>query len=400
MFDRHTSQNIFALISKFLGALYSNWRAKLIGMASDGENTMTAHQIDIVVKSSAKGIEDGHWINFLNAFSVFLRSQDNLIISMNVKCPKKTNRWVHLGRLLTFYKAHYRKLITYTREKRPEMLPSDEWWVVTFSVSPVIDTINVTLALLQKRSLRIAQQEDHIHALIEALTSMFHIEIEQSDDTGAQYVAFHSMRVHINDIIAHIEDQGSLARASYERLDEAAKKAVVRQITVYAMILVDGLDGVKAERDGANRGLEQNAPPVLPSQLVRLRHGVFLQDVLDPYREHISKHWKIDNIDGIEADHRDLLKAYNAEETQREIIDKYTVATDFNEAWDCVSNRFHQLQSFCGGLATVFANTTSVESDFSILKWEMDDNRTNMMHLSLEGIFQAKRRAKLQSLML
>ncbi|ETM52682.1 hypothetical protein PPTG_19646 [Phytophthora nicotianae INRA-310] len=254
------------------------------------------------------------------------------------------------------------------------MLPSDEWWVVTFSVSPAIDTINVTLALLQKRSLLIAQQEDHIHALIEALTSMFHIEIEQSGDTGAEYVAFHSMRVHINDIIAHIEDQGSLARACYERLDEAAKKAVVRQIA--------------------------DAPPVLPSQLVRLRHGVFLRDVLDPYREHISKHWKIDNVDGIEANHRDLLKAYNADETLREIIDKHTVAIDFNEAWDSVSNRFHQLRSFCGGLATVFANTTSVDSDFSILKWEMDDNRTSMMHLSLEGIFQAKQRVKLQLLVL
>jgi hypothetical protein len=49
-------------------------------------------------------------------------------------------------------------------------------------------------------------------------------------------------------------------------------------------------------------------------------------------------------------------------------------------------------------LATVFANTTSVESDFSILKWEMDENRTSLMHLSLEGIFQAKQRSMLQAL--
>jgi len=41
----------------------------------------------------------------------------------------------------------------------------------------------------------------------------------------------------------------------------------------------------------------------------------------------------------------------------------------------------------------VFANTTSVESDFSILKWEMDENRTCFMHLSLKGVFQAKQRA-------
>jgi hypothetical protein len=44
-------------------------------------------------------------------------------------------------------------------------------------------------------------------------------------------------------------------------------------------------------------------------------------------------------------------------------------------------------------LATVFANRTSVESDFSILKWEMDEFRTSLMHLSLEGVFQSQQMA-------
>jgi hypothetical protein len=41
MFERHTTFNIFNMISKFMDALYSKWRAKLIGMSTDGENTMT-----------------------------------------------------------------------------------------------------------------------------------------------------------------------------------------------------------------------------------------------------------------------------------------------------------------------------------------------------------------------
>jgi hypothetical protein len=40
----------------------------------------------------------------------------------------------------------------------------------------------------------------------------------------------------------------------------------------------------------------------------------------------------------------------------------------------------------------MLANTTSVESDFSILKWELGENCTSLMHLSLEGIFEAKQR--------
>jgi hypothetical protein len=35
-----------------------------------------------------------------------------------------------------------------------------------------------------------------------------------------------------------------------------------------------------------------------------------------------------------------------------------------------------------------FPKTTSVESDFSILKWEKDDNRASMIDLMLERIFQ------------
>ncbi len=46
----------------------------------------------------------------------------------------------------------------------------------------------------------------------------------------------------------------------------------------------------------------------------------------------------------------------------------------------------------------MFTNTTSVESNFSILKWEMDENRTYLMHLSLEGVFQAKQWALMETL--
>jgi hypothetical protein len=56
------------------------------------------------------------------------------------------------------------------------------------------------------------------------------------------------------------------------------------------------------------------------------------------------------------------------------------------------------MRAFVGGLATVFANTTSIESHFSILKWEMHENWTSLMHLSLEGIFQAKQRSMLHAL--
>jgi hypothetical protein len=46
----------------------------------------------------------------------------------------------------------------------------------------------------------------------------------------------------------------------------------------------------------------------------------------------------------------------------------------------------------------VFANTASVESDFSVLKWEMDEFRSSMASLTLEGVLQSKQRTLLSSL--
>ncbi len=169
-----------------------------------------------------------------------------------------------------------------------------------------------------------------------------------------------------------------------------AQKMVITEIATYAMMLIVSLNGVKAEHNNTNEGLDLDVPPVLPGLLVKLRHGTFVQKVLNPYREHLTKFWLPQNIDQIEADHCALLKAYNTDNVLRIAIDSHGVVTTFNDAWGCAPGRYEHLRSFCGGLATMFANTTLIKSDFSILKWEMDANHTALMHLSLEGIFQAK----------
>jgi hypothetical protein len=54
------------------------------------------------------------------------------------------------------------------------------------------------------------------------------------------------------------------------------------------MALITGLQPVKPERNDDNRMLDNDAPPLLPAQLVKLRHGVFLKDVLDSFWQHVS----------------------------------------------------------------------------------------------------------------
>ncbi len=110
-----------------------------------------------------------------------MHAQDNLIIAMNVKCPKKTNCWAHVGRLLNFYTSYRRPLLEYTKDNWPNLMSSDQWWIITYAVAPAIDSINVTLAQLQARSMLITQQETLVHNLLDTIIAMFDIKYGDVD---------------------------------------------------------------------------------------------------------------------------------------------------------------------------------------------------------------------------
>jgi hypothetical protein len=44
----------------------------------------------------------------------------------------------------------------------------------------------------------------------------------------------------------------------------------------------------------------------------------------------------------------------------------------------------------CGVIMTLFPGTSTVESDFSILRWEKDAFRESLLDFGSEGVLQAK----------
>jgi hypothetical protein len=50
MFERHTAENMFNTVIKFLDALYGRWRDKLIRMSSDRKNTMISCHFGFVTR--------------------------------------------------------------------------------------------------------------------------------------------------------------------------------------------------------------------------------------------------------------------------------------------------------------------------------------------------------------
>jgi hypothetical protein len=140
-----------------------------------------------------------------------------------------------------------------------------------------------------------------VQNLFGTIIAMFEIEIGDADGGKAReddaYVQQGSLCISAVAIVNHIENQSSFTRDCYERFEATDQQDVINHIAMDTMVLIVGLQSVKVERDGDNRALDKDALPVLPSELVKLRHGVCLKDVLDPFRQHISSFWSEENVD-------------------------------------------------------------------------------------------------------
>ena len=146
---------------------------------------------------------------------------------------------------------------------------------------------------------------------------------KRGDDDEAEYVSVGSMRIDVAGIESHIRDQGSAAGECCDRLEANDQKSVIKEIATYAIMLVEGLMGVKAERDENNLPLDHDAPPVIPQQLVKLHPSKFIQDVLNAYRDRLEKFWTPEPVEEIEANHRDLIKMYHDDDAMRNAIDNH-----------------------------------------------------------------------------
>jgi hypothetical protein len=81
----------------------------------------------------------------------------------------------------------------------------------------------------------------------------------------------------------------------------------------------------------------------MPAQLVSMRPGAFVKDVVNVFRAQLSRFWDEQMIDKIEDGHRELFRMYNSDTNLQSIISKHTAHTTFNEAWDSLPDRFGAL---------------------------------------------------------
>ena len=192
-------------------------------------------------------------------------------------------------------------------------------------------------------------------------------------------------------VVSFLEDLGMHSRHTLRTLSDDLHRKVIDSIGNLSLTIVEGIINIQAERNERNNATD-DLPPVLPHELLKMSTAEFGNQIVDVHLQQLRESWTEEDIAKIEKEHRQLRKAYRDEPAVKSAIDQYeaTAIMSFDTGWETVKGRFDVLRDFCGGIATVFANTASVESDFSVLGWEKDAFRLSITDLSLEGIMQCK----------
>ena len=102
-------------------------------------------------------------------------------------------------------------------------------------------------------------------------------------------------------------------------------------------------------------------------------------------------------IASVQEELEELRLLYEKSPNVRAAVDSLSAETSFHDCWkvEGIAKSFPALFDFVGGLATVFPDTASVESDFSVLGWEKDTYRSALTDFSLEGLLHARQFHKL-----
>jgi hypothetical protein len=359
------------------------------------------------MKAAYNTLLDGEVLSIMKALITYLRAQNNLIAEMRCMCPKLTTRWVVMGVVCEWLIAKQSRLFEHLYESQdsPTQAPPTWWWVIIAVIATITEYINKTFVKLQADALLITQQNEVLQKL--AADICIHANIDGPHDKE-EIATLNQSNCHSTTLqgrfsisykssIELIYDQGLFIRGLFDGLDDISKCRVVRAIGTLILGIIDGITSIQAERDSQNLPAD-DIPPVLPHELVKLRTGEFGINVLAKHLPQLKKSWSDEQIAQIERDHRELRDTYHRDPLLQSAFANCDYKTTFRAGWNIVQGRFDALRDFCGGIATVFANTASVESDFSILGWEKDEYRLSLTDLALEGIIQCKQHELLKRL--
>ena len=215
----------------------------------------------------------------------------------------------------------------------------------------------------------------------------------------ATYLSRGLFSVAFSDATTFIQDQGTVVIDTLAKIPPKRTVAIMRSVSNIFYGLYAGIVAVVANRDYNNQISTDVVPPVLPHSLTVIRTNE-LCEIIRPHHVRLEKDgWTTQQIDQIEEDHRDLRRAVNSEAWFKKLLCRCSdFKTVFMEGWEMCQGRLDKLQLLDGGLLSIFPNTATLESDFSIIGAEKNVYRQSLTDFLLKSILHANQFKTLHSM--
>lgn len=296
---------------------------------------------------------------------------------------------------------HYAVIDQHISTNEPEIAPSKDWWVVVFIVRRISEEATATFRSLEGMSTLVSHQRSALTELAVRYLSWFGGEkVTPTSPTAGDWVVSTSgkFRMEPQGMKKFLINLGSHVIYCLNTMEADVVKCMIEDLCNTTLQLIENITDIVVERDSSNEPCTSTTyPAVLPFELVEMS-GRDFSVLLQKQRKRLSYRWKKHKIQAIETQFQELLAFAGRDKILQEKFNKCDPKTSFEEAWDMVGSRFEDLREFCGGLSTAFPGTSTVESDFSVVKGEKDIHRSSLTDLSLEGILHTKQFEELSSI--
>lgn len=414
LYERHTAINIFNVVETFLDTIVPSWRTKVLGVATDGAATMVGnvgglvtlmeaqvqypivrvwcglHQLDLKMQIIFQSALNDSYLGTLTALIGYLRRQQNLISDMKSKCPKvASTRWLSMFKVADWLCRHGFEVRTYVEDRGMEGKPNLVWWIFLHALREVAREANAVFVSLQGLTTLVQQQEGRFEGLAARLMEMSGVVGPLSDEAiaalpiGDHQVIGHFAISHVN-ALAYIMQLDLWVIESLESLNDEQKHVVVCAIARMYVLAVFSIYSLSSS--------ESVSPPVTPKDLAAASLSS-LADTIGTHRPRLIEHFGEAGIYRIGQEFKELQRAVKCDESVSKAIASFDHRlAGFGDMWrlGAAASRYPTLIEYCGGMASVFANTATVEADFSVVGCEKNDKRTSMTDVSLEGILHCK----------
>jgi hypothetical protein len=431
MFDRHTGRVMFDMVAKFLGFICPDWRIRLLGATSDGARNMTGrvegtlsylessllrelslirmwcggHQLDLVMEHVMNRVVKESFLDVLTAFISHLGRQQTLIADMGTTAPRLVNRWLSANKVTSWFKKHRPALLRHIETKQPRSSPPLLWWVYLLAMDCFTSLSAKTFCKIQGLSTLVAQQQVELDDLVASFAAEVQVEGPLTEsEVNALDPTLHVLNgcfaVKVTNVLEFVAGLSDLVDDILALASEDDRDRLLRDIGLVFVVASDQINKISTRRNADNSPFcaDQNSiPPVLPHELVTVSAANFLRCVRKQ-RERLEYCYPLGQVDAVCNQHKELLRAYRSENVLRAAIESVNNNTLFEVAWGTLAARFPDLAEFCGGIATVFPGTCTVEADFSVLRWEKNRFRKGLSDFGLESVLQTKQYLAIESL--